>query len=218
MHTHVLDTPETRTALSESVTTAFLLVLERLAPKERAAFLLHDVFDMGYEEIAASLEISEQVCRKLVSRARANVRRTNHARAVPRQRQDQLVSAFKAALATGSTDNLAKLLSAEATLSADSGGKVIAIRRPLEGSMAILDFIEQTLSPAWRGYEITTMDLNAGQALVVREDGRTVAVISFAYDSEFHTSGIFIMRNPDKLACMDRDILRVDVDTRNGLD
>lgn len=200
IHTHVLDTPETHAVLSESVTTAFLLVLERLAPKERAAFLLHDVFAMSFEEVAASLEINESACRKLVSRARSNVRHTHNSYTAPRQRQDELVAAFKVAITTGSTEQLARLLSAEATLSADSGGKVVAIRRTLEGAGAILAFVEKVLSPAWRGGEILSTELNSGRALVVRRDSQTIATVSFAYNAEFNASSVFIMRNPDKLS------------------
>ena len=203
IHTQVLDTPETEAALSESVTTAFLLVLERLAPKERAAFLLRDIFAMGYGEIAASLEISEQTCRKLVSRARANVRRSNSAQTVPRERQDELVDAFQKAIVSGSAEQLAGLLASDATLNADSGGKVVAIRHPLEGASAILDFVAQVLSPAWRRGEVFPWELNSGRALIVREEGRTVAAVSFAFDKSLKASGVFIMRNPDKLARID---------------
>lgn len=200
IHTQVLETPESELALSQNVTTAFLLVLERLAPKERAAFLLRDVFAMNYGEVAASLEITEAACRKLVSRARANVRRTQSTQTVPIKRQEELVTAFKTAIAEGSVTQLAGLLSSDATLSADSGGKVTAIRHTLEGAEAVLTFIAKVLSPAWRGTEVFASELNAGRAIVVREEGRTVAVVSFAYDNDFKASRVFIMRNPDKLS------------------
>ncbi|WP_282607761.1 RNA polymerase sigma factor SigJ [Pelagibius sp. Alg239-R121] len=206
IHTQVLDTPESEVALSESITTAFLLVLERLAPKERAAFLLRDVFAMDYGEVAESLEISEPACRKLVSRARANVRRGNSAHKVPRAQQDELVAAFNTAITEGSTDRLAGLLSHDATLSADSGGKVVAIRETLEGATEILAFVENVLSPAWQAGEVFPTEINSGRALIVREQGCAVAVVSFAYDSAFNASGIFIMRNPDKLARIDKSL------------
>lgn len=203
IHTQVLETPESELALSQNVTTAFLLVLERLAPKERAAFLLRDVFAMNYDEVAASLEISEAACRKLVSRARANLRKTQSTQSVPKSRQEELVSAFKAAISEGSLTQLAGLLSSEATLSADSGGKVIAIRQTLEGSDAVLSFITEVLSPAWQGTEIVASELNSGLALIVRDAGKTIAAVSFAYDDGFNASSVFIMRNPDKLARLD---------------
>lgn len=203
VHSEVLDTPESQAELSESVTMAFLLVLERLAPKERAAFLLHDVFAMDYRDVAENLGVGEAACRKLVSRARANVRRGDGGHATPRPRQDELVAAFQVAIATGATDGLARLLSAEATLRADSGGKVVAVRKTLEGAEVVLKFIRRVLSPAWRQGEISAAELNARQALVVRQEGRITAVVSFAYGADGQASSIFITRNPDKLAHLD---------------
>ena len=205
IHTQVLDTPETSAELSQSLTTAFLVVLERLAPKERAAFLLHDVFGESYEAVAACLDISQPACRKLVSRARGHVRQADKAHVAPRERQDELVDAFNLAISTGATDRLASLLSAEATLSADSGGKVAAIRRTLEGPAEILDFVGRVLSPIWRENEIFSTELNSGRAIVMREDGRTAAIVTFAYDDTLKASRIYIVRNPDKLAGMDRE-------------
>ncbi|TQV70649.1 RNA polymerase sigma factor SigJ [Denitrobaculum tricleocarpae] len=200
IHTRVLETPESELALSQNVTTAFLLVLERLAPKERAAFLLRDVFAMDYAELAEGLRISEAACRKLVSRARANLRKSQSAHSVPLDRQDELVTAFKTAIVEGSVAQLTDLLASDATLSADSGGKVTAIRQTLEGADAVLSFIARVLSPAWQNLEVFTSELNARRALVAREAGRTVAVVSFDYDKDLKASRIYIVRNPDKLA------------------
>lgn len=200
LQTDFAATPEADAALAESVTTAFLLVLERLAPKERAAFLLHDVFDLSYAEVADSLAIGEAACRKLVSRARANLRRERNLSAVSQARQEELVAAFEAAIATGNTGHLARLLSQDAVLSADSGGKVIGIREPLVGAEAVLDFVRSVLSPVWRRGALSVAEVNAGRALVLHEAGRPAAVVSFAYDDDGKACGIYIMRNPDKLA------------------
>lgn len=123
--------PEIDLMVSESVTMAFLLVLERLAPKERAAFVLHDVFAMDYAEIAGQLGIAETACRKLVSRARANVTSAGNTKPAPKALQKRPVDAFRAALLTGSTVDLAGLLTIDAVLTADSGGKAVSIRGPI---------------------------------------------------------------------------------------
>ena len=203
VQTHYFDSPEADETSAESLTTAFLLVLERLAPKERAAFLLRDVFALTYEEIGASLGIGTAACRKLVSRARANVRRDAGASRAPRERQDELVAAFAHAIKTGETGTLAALLARDVTLSADSGGKVVGIRKTLEGAAAVLAFVGRTLSGAWRAGEISVAELNSGRALVVREEGRPFAVVTFACDADGNASRIYIMRNPDKLARID---------------
>lgn len=204
IHTRVLETPESELALSQNVTTAFLLVLERLAPKERAAFLLRDVFAMDYQEIAGSLEITQSACRKLVSRARANLRKTPITQQVPLERQEELVTAFKLAITEGSVSQLTCLLSQDATLSADSGGKVTAIRQTLEGADEILSFIANVLSPAWQGAEVFSSELNSGRAIVARDKEQTLAVVSFAYAQDLKASRIFILRNPEKLARVNR--------------
>ena len=205
VQTRFFEAPESDRDLSGSLTTAFLLVLERLAPKERAAFLLREVFSLPYEDVAASLEISQPACRKLVSRARAHVRRHRSASDIPRPRQDELVAAFGQAIRTGDTARLAKLLASDATLRADSGGKAIAIRHPLEGAEGILGFVERVLSPAWQGGELEIAEFNSAKALILRESGKATAIVSFSFNDEHQAAAIFIMRNPDKLARIDSD-------------
>jgi len=214
IETQVLDTPESEALLAESVTTAFLLVLERLAPKERAAFLLRDVFNLDYGDVATGLDINEASCRKLVSRARSKLQRANEqsawsacsTSAVPRERQDELLTAFRGAIDSGSTDQLAQLLSADAVLSADGGGKASAIRQNLLGAQKILDFVRTVISPAWREGEILIREINSGMGLIARKEGRVYAAVSFAYDNDGNASGIFIMRNPDKLERLERSL------------
>lgn len=190
---------EAAAALSDTVTTSFLLVLERLSPKERAAFLLHDVFAMDYADIAAGLDVSEPACRKLVSRARANVRQPENARTVPRERQETLVAAFERAIRTGETGPLAAMLSADATLRADGGGKVAAARKPLEGAPAVLAFVRKVLARAWRDFEIRVVEINAGLALIAYEDGLPSAAVTFGFGGDQKATDVYIVRNPDKL-------------------
>jgi RNA polymerase sigma-70 factor (ECF subfamily) len=98
-------------ALAGSLQTAFLLVLERLTPKERAAYLLHEIFDVPYPEVARTLDMQEPACRKLVSRAKATIDQAKVRHVTPVDRQEQLLAAFEEALAAGSTDRLSSLLS-----------------------------------------------------------------------------------------------------------
>jgi RNA polymerase sigma-70 factor, ECF subfamily len=196
---------ETAAALSDTVTTSFLLVLERLSPKERAAFLLRDVFDMDYADIAVGLDVSEPACRKLVSRARANVRQPENAHTVPRERQETLIAAFEQAIRTGDTEPLAALLSADATLHADGGGKVPSARKPLEGAPVVLAFVRKVLSRAWRDYaiEMRIAEVNAGLALIAYQDGVPSAAVTFAFDRDQKVTDVYIVRNPDKLGRID---------------
>lgn len=186
--------------LAASLTTAFLLVLERLTPKERAAYLLHEVFDVSYAETARTLDMQEAACRKLVSRARGHVEQARVRHVTPRDRQEELLAAFEAAVVGGHTERLAALLASEVELHTDSGGKVPALRESLHGKEAVLRFVREGLSRYWGLLEWTPADLNAGLAIVVRADGAPSASVSFAYDESGAVTGIYIMRNPDKLA------------------
>ncbi len=187
-------------SLASTLTTAFLLVLERLTPKERAAYLLHEVFDISYAETASTLEIQEAACRKLVSRARGHVEQAKVRHVTPRDRQEALLAAFEAAVIGGHTDRLAALLTSEVELRADGGGKASAVRETLHGKQAVLAFITDTLQRYWPTLEWGTSDLNGAPAIVLRQQGVAIATVSFAQDEQGAATSIYVMRNPDKLA------------------
>lgn len=201
VHTSTEDDPAEQAALASSVTTAFLLLLERLTPRERSAYVLRDVFDRDYAEIAATLDMSEAACRQLVARARRNVGEpaVRH-RPPPPARQQELLDAFRTAVTDGSTDGLARLLADDVQLTADSGGKVPTIREALHGRAAVLAFLESTIGPYWREHLLLDAEINAARGLELVEGDRITAAVSFAYDDDGRVSGIFVMRNPDKLA------------------
>lgn len=199
IQTAMADVPENGILLASSLSTAFLLMLERLTPRERAAYLLHDIFEMSYPEIAQTLGLQDSTCRKLVSRARENVAQGRVRHHTPVARQEQLLAAFEGAIASGSTGPLAALLSDDIELSADSGGKVPAIQQILHGKAAVLAFLAQARQ-WWNGYEWITAEINGNRGLILQKDGVTAASISFAYDEAGAATNIYIMRNPDKLS------------------
>jgi RNA polymerase sigma factor (sigma-70 family) len=192
------ETPE----LAASLTTAFMLMLERLTPKERAAYLLHEIFDMDYAEVAAALGMQEAACRKLVSRSRTNIDQAKVRHTTPVERQEQLLSAFQAAIASGRTGELAGLLSDDIELHTDSGGKVPAAATLPLGKDAVLAFIGVRLHGWWGDYDWMVSDINGTRGAILRKDGATVATVSFAFDTDGRATGIYIMRNPDKLAAV----------------
>src|SRR5262245_27373326 len=124
--------PDSRTELAEDLSIALLLTLDRLSPLERAAFLLHDVFDFSFGEVGAALDRSEAACRQLASRAREHVRtaRPRGTTALPHRsgevhpKHAQLMSAFAAATASGDLHALTQMLSSDARVVTDGGGKV----------------------------------------------------------------------------------------------
>ncbi|QOG07216.1 RNA polymerase sigma factor SigJ [Aureimonas sp. OT7] len=194
------ESPEDAAHLSSSLSLAFMLVLERLAPKERAAFLLHEVFDQSYLDVANTLGVTETACRKLVSRARNRIGRDEAGSTVSKVRQDELLSAFQTAIETGNTSRLATLMRADIALKADGGGKALALLQPLSGKDDVLAFLGGTLTRFWTGFRWQHVDINGTRGALVFDGVSIVASVSFSADATGNLSGIFIMRNPDKLA------------------
>jgi RNA polymerase sigma-70 factor (ECF subfamily) len=196
--------PEERIEIASSLTTAFLLLLERLTPKERAAYLLHDIFGTAFEDVAAALELTPASCRKLAARARRAVEK-GHVRHVPDDaRQTELMAAFRSALDTGDTNCLARTLRADTKMRADSGGKAVAIRHVIKGGSDICRFVSSVLSPAWRDMRLSTRTINGMRGLFVEDRAEPLASVSFSYDPDGNVRDIFIMRHPDKLKLLKR--------------
>ena len=192
--------PEHAATLAASLTTAFLLALQRLTPKERAAYLLHEIFDVSYAEVARTLELQEPACRQLVSRARGHIEQAKVRHATPPARQRQLLTAFGEAIATGSVETLAGLLSDDVRLSADGGGKVSAARRVMHGPEEVLRFIQAGLHAWWAGSRLEQATINGRLGLIQHEGDAVAAAVTFAWDEDGKLTDVFIMRNPDKLA------------------
>ncbi|SFL09508.1 RNA polymerase sigma factor SigJ [Lysobacter sp. cf310] len=203
IHSASEDYPEAALSLASSLSTAFLLLLERLTPKERAAYLLYEIFDLPYPQIARTLELQEAACRKLVSRAKAHVEQGGVRHVTPQQRQDQLLAAFEGAIASGRTDDFAALLADDIELRADSGGKVPTRLDVLHGREQVLDFVLGSLRQYWGEYRWIVSDLNGARGVILEHDGHIAASLSFAYDQDGRATHIYIMRNPDKLAALD---------------
>lgn len=198
IETALVAEPEER--LASSLGTAFLLLLERLTPKERAAYLLHEIFDMPYADVARTLAIAEPACRKLVSRARGHVGLAQVRHATPLEQQDRLLAAFESAVTEGRAEPLAALLAEDAALRSDGGGKVSALPGVLRGREKVVRFVLRVLHRAGRASQWTVASINGARGFVVRSGGTVVSTVSFAYDAEGLVTDVYIMRNPDKLA------------------
>ena len=193
--------------LSTSLKTAFLLTLERLTPKERAAYLLYEVFDTPYADIAATLALSESACRKLVSRARSHVGLAGLRHSTPVERQDELLSAFQSAILAGETAALQTLLSEDVQLAADGGGKVAAIGEVVVGRESVISQL-LWLREFWSQYDWEVSNINGERGLVLSAADGVQSTVSFAFDETGLLTGIFIMRNPDKLANLNKPAIR----------
>ena len=197
--------PEKQAEFAQDVSVAFMLALERLSPLERAAFLLHDVFDLDYDEVARHLGRTEAACRQLGSRARRNIKADYARREVSPSERDRLVDAFMNAIRNQDVAALAQVLTADAVLMADGGGKVSAVRQPLRGNALIArTFIGFAQLPTSRGWRLVPAMVNGMPGCLVVDDlagGQLVQTIALApsADEPGHAGALYVQRNPDKL-------------------
>jgi RNA polymerase sigma-70 factor, ECF subfamily len=186
------------TELASDLSVAFLALLERLAPEERAAFLLHEVFDSDYAEIGAALGKSEAACRQIVSRARRRVREERPRVQVSPAARERLVESFMRAVELRDRDALLALFAEEATLTADGGGKAKAAQKIVRGGASVVRFMLGVLSGARERLEFQKIVVNGETGLAVRMDGQLVSVMSFVTDGR-RIFGLYSVLNPDKL-------------------
>jgi len=187
--------PADRITLDESVSMAFLVVLDTMTPAERVAFILHDVFCHSFAEVAQITGRTPAACRKLASAARRRVR-ASRAPAAPPARQAGLVRDFQKAWEAGDINALIGLLDPDATATADGGGLVTAALRPIEGAEQIARFYAGIVG---RALDVTILErmVNGQPGLVAQLDG---AVTVFAFDiAGDRIKHIWAVRNPEKL-------------------
>jgi RNA polymerase sigma-70 factor, ECF subfamily len=192
--------PDRHLDLADDLSVAFLTVLERLAPEERAAFLLHDVFDVGYGEIAAVIDKTEAACRQVVSRARQRVRGDRKRFEVTESAKAALFQKFSAAMEARDEEALLALFAPDATWTADGGGKVGAGLRPIVGAANIARLVLNLRSRFWgpnRSIELASVNGETG--LCLRDGDRLVATMSIETDGD-RILAVYAVVNPDKLS------------------
>ena len=187
------------TELADDLSFALLLALDRLSPLERAAFLLHDVFDTPFPEIAAMLGRTEASCRQLASRARRAVRDNRPAPAATPDSHARLLQAFSDAVASGNVRQLAELLREDAVALTDGGGRKFAARNPIIGADKVARFfIGLAGKIAGQDVRIQPAVINGAVGALLYLDGELDLTLSMAIDGE-KIAAIYIVRNPDKL-------------------
>ncbi|WUH97829.1 RNA polymerase sigma factor SigJ [Spirillospora sp. NBC_00431] len=187
-----------RVIADESVGTAMLLVMEELTPSERVAFVLHDVFDVPFDQVAGVLGNSAAASRKLASRARRRVAdaREQHPKA-SRSERERVLTAFRAATERGDFEGLVKLLHPDAVYVADGGGKAVASRRPVTGGVRIARLLAGITTRL--GIErLAFIELNGEPALATYQDGRVVWIDTIEVAAG-RISTVRRVANPDKL-------------------
>lgn len=188
---------------TDTLTFAFLVVLERLSPAERAAFLLHDIFGFEHAEIAAMLERSPAAVRQLAARARRHL--ADHR---PRYQQDiarrwQVVEAFSAAAMGGDLARLMEVLAPDVTFVSDGGGVVSAVRRPLHGARQVATVIVGFAKFVTDQHVISPSEINGMPGFVVWEGDQVHGVWTLEITDD-HITAIHVVRNPAKLSRVGR--------------
>jgi len=184
----------------EDVTLPLMLALERLSPLERAAFLLHDVFGLEFEEVGATIRRDPAACRQLAARARVHVREARPRFRVDKQRGIELAEAFFTASRNGDMKALASMLAADVSIQADGGGKRSAAMQPILGFAAVMK-VHQALADLFR--KNASKLVRAGFVnglpgfITLEADGELQATALEIEDGKI--TGIYVVRNPDKL-------------------
>jgi RNA polymerase sigma-70 factor, ECF subfamily len=187
------------TTMADDLSVALLMTLERLSALERAAFLLHDVFDMDYDAIAEIIERSEAACRQLAARARAHVRAKRPRFTVSREAETRLAKAFAAAMFSGDVASLATLLAEDAVFYSDGGGKRHAALKPIYGRERILRFVAGVSRLRTIPTPETTHPVRInGLPGFVLHDSEGVETVAIETCGELIVA-IYTIRNPDKL-------------------
>ncbi len=219
----VLDTanlaPDRRTELAEDLSIALLLTLDRLSPLERAAFLLHDVFDFSFKEVATALDRGEGACRKLANRARSHVRelRPRGAAAPPGHSDEidakhaRLISAFAAAAQSGDLNGLTQLLASDVRIVTDGGGKAAAFEggsqhgrgHEIQGADRALRFLVGATrgrpGTMWReDLRFRFATVNGLPGVIVEAPEGPVQTAAFEIDGDL-IRALYVVHNPDKL-------------------
>ena len=192
--------PASQAEMADSLSMAFLLVLERLSPEQRAALLLHDVFDYGYDEVAGIVGTSEQNARQLTSRARRLVGEGRPRFQSSAEQRDELARRFFAAAREGDVAGLEALLAPDVSLRGDGGGKAPALARALHGRSRVARTLAAWLRQAERmDVTINETEVNGRPgALMQDRDGNVVSVLALEIE-DGEIRAIHGVVNPDKL-------------------
>jgi RNA polymerase sigma-70 factor, ECF subfamily len=184
----------------DDVTLPLMLALERLSPLERAAFLLHDVFGVSFDEIAETIHRDPAACRQLASRARTNVRAARPRFDVPKERGFEIAEAFFAATRTGDMERLQSMLASDVSVYADGGGKTPAAAKPIEGFEAVMQF-SSSLARFFAKYESQLIHyafVNGLPGFVTMEHNNVLQTTALQIE-DGKIVAIYVMRNQDKL-------------------
>jgi len=186
--------------LARDISVALMLLLERLSPLERASFLLHDVFGLGFAEVSRALSRGESACRQLATRARKHIESGRPRFPASPDEARRLAVAFHKAVASGDTQTLMQILARDAVLYSDGGGKRAAALRPIYGAARILRFFAGIArkNSALSTTQVRPAIVNGLEGFVLREEDGSIDTMAFEC-RHGRIAAIYVIRNPEKL-------------------
>ncbi|MHA6619829.1 RNA polymerase sigma-70 factor [Pseudonocardia sp. DLS-67] len=187
--------------LADSVSMAMLLVLETLAPTERAVFVLRDVFDLGYDEIAEAVDKNPAAVRQIAHRARAHVAARRPRGVISPAEAGEALEAFRQAIETGDVQRLLDVLAPDVVLVGDGGGLKQAVLRPVVGADKVARLTITGMGRVADALSLHPAQVNGFPALIVQLDGELDTVLALRIDDGLIT-GLYAVRNPEKLSRM----------------
>lgn len=190
--------PDDQAELADSLSMAFLLVLETLSPVERAVFILHEVFDYSYAEIATIVGKSVANCRQIGSRARKHIRAQRSRFVSSQEEREGIIQQFVQACQEGDLEGLFSVLAERATMYSDGGGKVTAARKPIEGAAKIAHFLISIYRKAPEGITADFAEVNGQPGIVAYLHDQPQSAWSFRIE-DGKIQQIYVVLNPDKL-------------------
>jgi RNA polymerase sigma-70 factor (ECF subfamily) len=190
--------------LADSVSMAMLLVLETLTPTERAVFVLREVFDLGYDEIAEAVDKSPAAVRQIAHRARAHVAARRPRGVVSPAETRGALDAFQRAVETGDLQSLLDILAPDAVLLGDGGGVKQAVPRPIVGADRVARLLAASLGRVRAEMSVEPAQVNGCPALILRLNGELDTVVAVRIDDGLIT-GLYGVRNPQKLSHMEQE-------------
>jgi RNA polymerase sigma-70 factor, ECF subfamily len=190
--------PAEQVELADSLSMAFLVMLERLSPIERAVFLLREVFEYDYPEIAQIVDKTPENCRQILRRSRQHLATERPRFPVSPQQQEQITAQFLAASTQGNLEGLLALLAEDVTLWADGGGQVAAALKPIYGSQKVARFLF-AIQQKWLPTAIAELvEINGRTSILIRSGNDIHSVMTFEV-VEGYIQTIYSVRNPEKL-------------------
>ncbi|MCW6005082.1 RNA polymerase sigma-70 factor [Micromonospora sp. CPCC 205371] len=187
--------------LADSVSIAMLLVLETLTPTERAVFVLREVFDLAYDEIAEAVDKSADAVRQIAHRARAHVAARRPREVVSPAQTRDAIDAFQRAIETGDLQRLLDILAPDVVLLGDGGGVAPAALAPIVGAGSVVEVLGRIDATA---VSLRPAQVNGHPALIFRRDGEIDTVIAVRVEDKLIT-GLYAVRNPEKLSHLERE-------------